>query len=385
MRLKILQTYFLEIQGRIQNEIQEEVQQKNTWSNTIPSETPQNQKYLNWISSHPPLSEQEIDRLLNEIEGLGPLEDLILDENISEIFVNHRDHIWFEKQGILYPHTDYFFSDLSFNRILEKLLQESQRQLTLEEPSLDVSFRQFRLSVIGHPLTPQSTQYCLRRHPENAWTLSKLKEQSWCSVREESILLKILKDKASILVIGTTGSGKTSVINALLQALPENERCIIIEDTSELVLPNRASLKLLTYNLTNSHLSPQTQSDLLKKALRFKPDRLIMGEIRGAEAKDFLLTLSTGHDGCLATLHANDPQQALLRLEMLVQMGAPEWSLSTIRRLIFLSLNYILVVQKNSMGQRTLKGIYKISSLEDLGFLLEKLDPEIDSLKHQLI
>jgi len=271
---------------------------------------------------------------------------------------------------------------MSFKTIIERLLSESQRQLTLEQPSLDVTFKNFRFSLVGEPLTQNSTHFCLRRHPENPWTFSKLIEHKWCTDAELEIIIQLLNSKSSLLIIGPTGSGKTSVINALLNQVPENERCLLIEDNSEICIPNPVSLKLLTREDPFGILPAITQNDLIKKSLRLRPDRLIMGEIRGIEAKDFLLALSTGHSGSLATLHAKDPHEALLRLEMLIQMGAPQWSLSSIRRLIYLSLHHILVVDKNINGKRFLKGIYKINSLEDLGFLLEKLDPEIDHLYH---
>ncbi len=130
-------------------------------------------------------------------------------------------------------------------------------------------------------------------------------------------------------------------------------------------------MKLLTREDPQKVHAPITQSDLVRRTLRLRPDRIIMGEIRGEEAKDFLMSLSTGHRGSFGTLHAQSPHQALLRLEMLIQLGAPQWSLQAIRRLIQLSLEFILITEKTSTGARKFAGLYRLSSLEDHGFLVE--------------
>ena len=152
-----------------------------------------------------------------------------------------------------------------------------------------------------------------------------------------------------------------------------NERVILIEDTQELALPNSASTRLLTRKDAQGVLPIIDQMELVKQSLRMRPDRIVMGEIRGAEAKDLLMALSTGHSGSFATLHATDPQQALLRLEMLIQLGASFWSLEAIRNLIFLSLQNVIVVGRSPSGVRVLKGIYVLSSRETSGILVERL------------
>ncbi|RYZ78974.1 MAG: CpaF family protein, partial [Proteobacteria bacterium] len=165
----------------------------------------------------------------------------------------------------------------------------------------------------------------------------------------------------------------TSLINALLQTIPSNERAVVIEDTPEIELPNTSSMKLITREDPQGILKSIDQGQLLKHSLRLRPDRIVMGEIRGGEAKDLLMALATGHGGSFGTLHASDARQALIRLEMLIQMGAPQWNLPAVRRLIHLSLDYILVVEKNAEGKRQFQGIYKICSLEENGFLIEKV------------
>jgi pilus assembly protein CpaF len=254
---------------------------------------------------------------------------------------------------------------------MDRLCQEAHTHLTVENPFSEGRFQDFRVTLIGTELTGTHLHLSLRRHPKNPWTFQKLHENGWCSAHTLPLFQKIIAERKNFLVIGPTGSGKTSVLNSFLGLLDEKERVVVIEDTSEIALPNKASMKLLTRDDPQGILSSIDQTQLLKRSLRLRPDRLVMGEVRGAEAKDFLMALATGHAGSFGTLHAQTAAQALIRLEMLIQMGAAQWGLSAIRRLIQLSLDYVIVAGRSPHGQRELQGIYRLCSLEDHGFLLE--------------
>ena len=180
----------------------------------------------------------------------------------------------------------------------------------------------------------------------------------------------MIRQQENLLFIGPTGCGKTTVLGACLRELRGDERAVIIEDTDELARPNSASTTLLTRGPFTPALPEVTLTDLVRQSLRMRPSRLVMGEVRGAEAKDLLLALATGHSGSLGTLHASEPRQALLRLEMLVQLGAPQWSVQAVRQLIQLSVDG-LVVCGNEGGHRRLEGIFKVAALESFGFLLD--------------
>ena len=199
-----------------------------------------------------------------------------------------------------------------------------------------------------------------------------LESAGWAQAPRIQMLRDLIVKQKNILFIGPTGSGKTTVLGACLRELQENERAVIIEDTDELARPNSSSAKLLTRPAQSAALPEVTLTDLVRQSLRMRPQRLVMGEVRGAEAKDLLLALATGHSGSLGTVHAADPRQALLRLEMLVQLGAPQWNVQAIRQLIQLSVDY-LVVCGNADGKRRLDGIYKVAALESFGFLLEPM------------
>jgi pilus assembly protein CpaF len=315
-------------------------------------------------------------RLQNEFEGVGPLLPLIEDENITEIIVNSLSDIWFEKSGHLYRLEDQFASDLTYQNFIERLCQEAKVQISLERPFCDGRFRNFRLHLVSSELTKSQSILTLRRQNSNPWTLNRLIETGWTNPKGAELLDSWIQQKKSFLVVGETGSGKTSVLNACLQQLPQNERVVILEDTAEIVIPNKASTRLLTRHDSQNLLPTIDLTELLRQSLRMRPDRIVVGEVRGAEAKDLLLALSTGHQGSMGTLHASSAHQAIMRLEMLVQLGAPHWSLQTIRRLLALSLNGILVVGRNEKGQRKLRSVYELTAVEETGILLDPIFQE---------
>lgn len=315
----------------------------------------------------------EQERIKAEFFGNGPLASLFDDKEITEILVNGPFKICYEKNGCLNNYEDCFASKLSYRNFCHRLMEEAKIQLTSDSPIAQGNLKSFRIQMIGSELTQDGVHLSLRRHPENPWTFDKLLENGWGNSNQVEAIKKILSQKKNFLVIGGTGTGKTSVLNACLQELGQTERCVLIEDTLELKIANEASMRMLTRTDTNGILRTIQQQDLVKSALRLRPDRLVMGEIRGDEAKDFLMALSTGHSGSFGTLHAASAAQALIRLEMLVQMAAPFWSLQAIRRLIQLSLDYIVVIKRSNSGKRELEGLYRISSLEESGFLIEKI------------
>lgn len=320
-------------------------------------------------NEEPPVAQ----RLRDEFLGLGPIAQLIDDQDITEILVLGPDKICYEKGGRLVQHDDKFCSENTFKQFVEKVCSESKSYFNIERPMTNGKFQDFRLHIIGSELTQNSHALSLRRHPKSPWTFERLLEYGWCNSDQLSSLQQMLSSKGNFLVVGGTGSGKTSFLNACLQWIPKEDRLVIIEDTSELSVPNTFSTKLVTRFDANGILPNIDQSELVKQSLRMRPDRLVMGEIRGPEAKDLLMALSTGHEGSFGSLHAQTAAQALIRLEMLIQLGAPFWSLNAIRQLIKLSLQYIVVVTKSPEGTRKFQGLYALQSLEDMGILLERI------------
>lgn len=311
------------------------------------------------------------ERVLQEFEGCGPLESLLQDNSITEIIVNGVDQIWYERDGRLEKHSDQFASQITFENTIERICADAKVQFNIERPFCDGRYKNFRVHLISSEITKTSHALTLRRQATSPWTLEKLLQSNWCDTGAMETLRSWLSSHKNFLVIGETGCGKTSVLNSCLQELNANERVVVIEDTSEITIPNSVSTKLLSRQDCNGLLPEVSLTDLVKQSLRMRPDRLIVGEVRGGEAKDLLLALSTGHRGSMGTMHASNAHQALLRLEMLVQLGAPHWGLNTIRRLLSLSLDGIIVVGRNIHNQRKLKSLHQISCLEETGFLLD--------------
>lgn len=326
--------------------------------------------FLNQVTSS--LDEGDRRRVWAEFTGYGPIEKLMADPEITEIMINGPSALWIEKSGQLFPVDDAFCSNLSFRNCIERICEVGHSHITVERPSAQGNLAGFRVQVVGPELTRGPACLCLRRHPENPWTLQKLAEAGWASNREIEILRAWIHEGKNFLVIGATGSGKTSVLNACLQELPDRERALILEDTQELHIPNFVSQRFLVREDCQRILPDISLADLVRQSLRMRPDRLVIGEIRGGEARDFLMALSTGHRGSFGSLHASTPHQGLLRLEMLVQIGAPNWNLHAIRRLIQLSLQSIVVVGREG-NRRVLQGLYDISALEEAGFLVERV------------
>jgi pilus assembly protein CpaF len=318
-----------------------------------------------------PLPEEEKRRLQEEFTGWGPLAALAADPEVSEILVNAHDSIWFEKKGVLHRWEDQFISELSYQNFLDRLLVEAEKVVSKDCPVAEGRIRDFRLHYVGKELTLAAPHLSLRRLSFTQQELDTFVARGWCTEEAAQTLRQIILGRSNFLVIGGTGSGKTTLLSALMNLIPKEQRVCIIEDTMELPVPNPVSFRMLTRHSLTGELRDYDQTALLKNALRMRPDRIIMGEMRGSEAKDFLLALSTGHDGSGGSLHAGSATQAMIRLEMLIQMGAPQWSLEAIRRLIHMCIHYVIQVGRDSTGQRRLLSIQRVSSLEEQGLTLE--------------
>ena len=311
-------------------------------------------------------------RLRSEILRMGPLESLIQDPEVTEILVNSWQHVHYEKLGALHTCEDFFASEQSYEQFIERLSRICQTFMNREKPFIECQFENLRITVIFRDLSRGHHLVSLRKKRDVHIPLRNLAETGWCNANQAEAIRQMISDRKNFLVIGGTGSGKTTVLQTLLFEMSKNERVVIIEDTQELNPASHLSVSLLTQ--TNI-LEPQqnvTMDDLLKRALRLRPDRIGVGEIRGPEAKTLLMALSTGHEGSFGSLHARDAHEALMRLEMLIQMGAPQWSVVSIRRLIGITIDCILVVEKKN-GARRLQSIHQVASVEDIGITLNQI------------
>lgn len=311
-------------------------------------------------------------RILDELNGFGPITCLLEDESVTEILINQFDQIYFERLGKLQRCEDQFFDSNSYKDFIEKVCNYCQTYINAEKPFIEVQLNFLRITVLFPDICRGEYIVSIRKQPLTQWTFDRLLSQDWASENKVLAIRKLAAAKKNFLVIGSTGSGKTSVLQACINEMNQ-DRLVIVEDTQELQPVFSQNTSLLTRIDPTKKLIDVTMNDLIKKALRLRPDRLCVGEIRGEEATALLMALATGHDGSFGSLHARSAHEALLRLEMLIQMGAPQWSLQSIRRLIGLTVQNILVVEKRD-GKRCLEGIYELGSVEEHGITLDRFE-----------
>ena len=325
------------------------------------------EKKADELISH--LNTEDQKRIKEELFAWGPIEPLKINEDIFDIIIQGPKNIFYETQKGLQQLDDQFLCEKSFKNFVDRLLNQAGIVVNQKDPFGNGKIGSFRIHIAVPPASPEIT-ITLRRHKDQILTLRDIANTSFFKGKSQQIITDILQNKQSFLIVGPTGSGKTTLLNALIHSLPEKDRMVIVEDTPEIKPPNSVSSRLLTREICPPSLTPINMGDLIKQSLRMRPDRLVVGEVRGEEAKDLLQALATGHEGSMGTIHAQTAKQALLRLEMLIQMGAPHWSLQSIRRLIQMSLHYLIVLE-NDRGQKGIKEVCRISSLESFGLLLE--------------
>ncbi|MCO5114547.1 MAG: Flp pilus assembly complex ATPase component TadA [Bdellovibrionaceae bacterium] len=312
------------------------------------------------------------NRILSEFNGMGPLESLLQRPDIDEIIVMGHDKIIYEAQGVLYPHSDIFLSERSFMRVLDVVSKSFFKAISYENPTGNGHWDHYRVHIIAPPLSPVYNLSLRKKGATKIKSLEQLIERQALTPPQSEVLQQLLVEKKNILVSGATSSGKTTFIQCMLNTL-NHDRCLIIEDAQELDLPNTFSTRLLCPTREEQYGLSMSMSDLVKESLRMRPDRLILGEARGSEAKDYIQALSTGHRGCIASIHAAHPQEALLRLECLILQGAPEWSTKVVHQLMHSSIDYVIQLNKDITGRRHVQDIQRVSCLEEGHISLESL------------
>lgn len=319
------------------------------------------------------LEEVDQQRILNELEKLGPIQTYIDDPDVTEILVNQPNQVIFEKDGRLQIAEDFFFNKETYHECIERLCQMCGSYINKEKSFIETQIGHLRITIVYGDLSRGHHLLSIRKQSQRTMTLDQFHQNNWCTEAELNLLKNIIEQKDNFIVVGGTSSGKTTVLQAMMNEVIPTCRSVIIEDTQELKPTNAFSVSLLTKTDFTQPKNSISMTDLLKRALRLRPDRLVVGEIRGGEATDLLMALSTGHEGSFGSLHAKNHSEALLRLEMLIQMGAPQWQRDSIRKLIGLTIKYIIVVKKEK-SRRLLDGIFKLSSVESNGITTMKVE-----------
>ena len=317
-----------------------------------------------------PLSFEEQSRiqsdLLDEIFGLGPLETLLRDPEISDILINSRDTVFVERKGRMTQVNARFRDDAHLLQIIDRIVSRVGRRVDESSPMVDARLPDgSRVNAIIPPLALDGPSMSIRRQgggPVNANRLVELK-----SLTPEMMMVMegAARARLTILISGGTGAGKTTLLNILSRNIPHSERVITIEDAAELqiALPNLVRLETRPPNVEGQGAIRQRQ--LLINCLRMRPDRIILGEVRGEEAFDMLQAMNTGHEGSMATIHANTPRDALMRLESMVAMGGLTLTEKTVRSQIASAIDIVVQVTRMSDGTRKITSISEITGMEE--------------------
>lgn len=321
------------------------------------------------LAENLPLSTVERDRLVGEVQhelfGLGPLEPLLADPSISDILVNSFSSIYIERRGKLERTSITFKDDEHLMRVIERIVSTVGRRIDEAQPMVDARLPDgSRVNAIIPPLAIDGPTLSIRRFGADPLRMPTLIEYGTLT-KEIAILFEMcVRARLNIIISGGTGAGKTTLLNALSAYIPPDERIVTIEDSAELQLQQPHIVRLETRPANIEGKGEVTQRDLVKNALRMRPDRIVIGEVRGGEAIDMLQAMNTGHDGSLTTIHANSPRDALARLETMIQMTGMRLSDRAMRQQVASAVNVVIQVARLTDGTRRITSISEITGME---------------------
>ncbi len=316
-----------------------------------------------------PLNAQEINNLIHDITdemlGLGPIEPLLADETIADILINGYKSVYVERSGKLEDTAVRFKDEDHLLRVINKIVSAVGRRVDESTPMVDARLKDgSRVNVAIRPISVDGPLVSIRKFTRKPLTLERLVEYGALAEPMRILLSAAVRGKVSMVISGGTGSGKTTLLNALSSQISPKERLITIEDAAELQLQQPHVGRLETRPPTLDGRNEIRQRELLKNALRMRPDRIIVGEVRGEEAFDMLQAMNTGHEGSMTTIHANTPRDAVGRLEQMVGMAGMPMSQLSVRGQIASAISLIVQVQRLSDGSRKVVSISEITGME---------------------
>ena len=335
--------------------------------------------------------DQIVARVVDEVIGLGPIDGMIRDPSVSEVMVNAPDEVYFEREGIIYL-SDIRFRDAEhIQRIIERIVAPLGRRVDESSPMVDSRLSDgSRVNVIIPPVSPKSPTITIRKFRSDKMTMDELVAAGTIDPEIAQFLKACVRLRLNTLISGGTGTGKTTFLNALSAYIPESERIVTIEDPTELKLqqPHVVSLEARPPNIDGK--GEITQRDLLRNSLRMRPDRIIIGEVRGSEAFDMLNAMNTGHEGSLSTVHANSPRDALARVENMVLMANLDLPDRAIREQVSAALHLMVQLVRFTDGVRRVTHVTEITGMEGQVITMQDLfqfkqtgvDPEGRVLGH---
>jgi len=321
------------------------------------------------VRENKPLNRQEqsqlVDDILDELLGLGPIEPLLKDASVTDILVNCYSNVFVERGGQLYPTAVRFKDDRHLLRIIDRIVSAIGRRVDESQPMVDARLADgSRVNAIIPPLAVDGPLLSIRKFAKVPISMEKLVEIGSLPQSVAALLEGIVKARRNVLISGGTGSGKTTMLNAMSAFIDGRERIITIEDAAELQLQQIHVARLETRPANIEGKGEVTQRELVKNALRMRPDRIIVGEVRGGEAFDMLQAMNTGHEGSMTTVHANTCRDALSRLEQMIGMTGFELPTRSMRAQIASALHVVIQLERMSDGKRRLVSLQEITGME---------------------
>lgn len=315
------------------------------------------------------------DQVYSSIRGLGLLDQIIRDENITEVMINGPNDVFIEKKGRLIRMDKAFEDEKSLRNIIQKVVQMAGREVTESNPIVDTRLPDgSRVNVVLKPVAMNGPIMTIRKFSKEPMSIEKLIEYKSITKEIAEVLQTLVRAKYNIFICGGTGSGKTTFLNALSNYIPSDERVITIEDSAELRLNGIENLVTMETRNANSSGSGEINiRDLIKSSLRMRPERIVVGEVRGAEAIDMLQAMNTGHDGSLSTGHANSAKDMLSRLETMVLQGAAGLPLEAVRQQVSSAIDIIIHLSRLRDKSRKTMEITEIVGLENGQYVLNPL------------
>jgi pilus assembly protein CpaF len=330
------------------------------------------------LSRESGISRDDRDRLTAEIAddilGHGPLERLLADDSVTEIMVNGPFDVWVERQGRLYETTVRFKDESHLRRIINKMVAQVGRRIDESSPMVDARLPDgSRVNAVLPPLSLSGPLVTIRKFSQHRLDMAELVKLGTISTEVVEFLDRCVRAELNILISGGTGTGKTTFLNALSSSIPDSDRIVTIEDAAELRLNQRHVLRLESRPKNIEGEGEIPIRALVRNSLRMRPERIIVGEVRGAEALDMLQAMNTGHDGSLSTVHANAPRDGLARIETMVLMAGYDLPIRAIRQQVASALDLLIHLERLEDGSRRVTSIVEVQRMESETITLQEL------------
>ena len=368
-----------EVWLRLQHELQELTSQVRSHLSSLPDRASMSDDWLrtqaeaelNRLFRNPSFAATDIDKeflrraVIADILGFGPIQDLIDDPSISEVMVNGADRIYVERSGTISQSKRVFENEDHLRRVVDRMLRASGRRVDQASPMVDARLLNgSRLNVVLPPLSVDGPAITIRKFHAAGFTVDDLVRQKALSPEASTFLQHAVAGKLNLLVSGGTGTGKTTLLNLLSGFVGVDERVVTIEDAVELTPHMHNVVRLETRPPNAEGRGEVLVRDLVRNALRMRPDRIIVGEVRGSETIDMLQAMNTGHEGSLSTVHANSPRDALRRVETMVMLGGTDLPLRAIREQVANSIDILVHLVRDPLGRRFVSQITEVVGME---------------------